>query len=418
MKSKKTRFYGPVAAIAVLAGAGGFGLSSILNQQRAPTTAAPGGESHEGEKEGAHAEGEAGHAEEKAGHAEGEAGHAEEAEAPEGSVAISAAQVQAAGIAVVAVGRGGGAETRLSGRVAPMIDARAAVAATVSGRIERVLVAPGQSVRAGQPLAVLTSGDGATIRADADAAAAAAEAATRVYERDRRLAEQGVVPRQELEASRAQALSAEAAARAARARSSAAGGPSASGRLNVTSPISGVVTSVQVGPGGFAPQGGVIAEVTNPARAEITFSAPPALAAQVRAGSPMRIQGPGGEFDAVVTGVAAGAHAESGATVIRARATGVTSLPPAGSAVTGAVVTGNTAGGLTVPSQAVQTVEGATVVFLRTPQGFRAVPVMVGRRAGDRTEVLRGLTGGERIAGANAFLLKAELAKGEAEHGH
>ena len=30
----------------------------------------------------------------------------------------------------------------------------------------------------------------------------------------------------------------------------------------------------------------------------------------------------------------------------------------------------------------------------------------------------RGLTGTEKVASANAFLLKAELAKGEAEHGH
>ena len=38
--------------------------------------------------------------------------------------------------------------------------------------------------------------------------------------------------------------------------------------------------------------------------------------------------------------------------------------------------------------------------------------------AEDGTEILRGLDGDERIAAANAFLLKAELAKGEAEHGH
>ena len=95
-----------------------------------------------------------------------------------------------------------------------------------------------------------------------------------------------------------------------------------------------------------------------------------------------------------------------------------TTTLPAGSAVTGSIVTGGTAGGFTVPSEAVQTVEGASVVFVRTATGFRVAPVLVGRQAGDRTEILSGLTGAERIAGANAFLLKAELAKGEAEHGH
>ena len=55
---------------------------------------------------------------------------------------------------------------------------------------------------------------------------------------------------------------------------------------------------------------------------------------------------------------------------------------------------------------------------IRDRGGFRAVPVLAGRQAGGRTEIMRGLNGTERIAGANAFLLKAELAKGEAEHGH
>ena len=389
----KTWLMAGVAAVVVLGGAGLYAMTR-------PPAEAP------------VAEGEAGHSEEEGEHAEGE-----EEGGEEGVVVLTAAQITAANIAIVAVTGGGGGETRLSGRVEPMIDAKAAVAASVGGRVERVLVAPGQSVRAGQSLAILFSGDAASLRADADAADANAIAAEQAHSREESLADQGVVARRDAEVAHAQALSAQAAARAARARASAAGSPNASGRLSVTSPISGVVTSVQVGPGGFAAQGGVIAEVTNPARVEIVFNAPPALAVQVRAGSAIRVQGPAGEFDAVVTGVAAGAGAESGATVIRARPTGGV-LPPAGSAVSGSIVTGQAVGGFTVPSEAVQTVEGANVVFVRTAEGFRAVPVLAGRQAGDRTEILSGLTGAERIAGANAFLLKAELAKGEAEHGH
>lgn len=344
--------------------------------------------------------------------------HSEEgAEAPEGMVVLSDAQISAAGIGIVSISGGGGGETLLSGRVEPMVDARAAVSAVVGGRVERVLVAPGQSVRAGQALAVLVSGDAASLRADADAAQANAVAAQQAHAREESLADQGVVARRDAEVAHAQALGAEAAARAARARAFAAGAPNASGRVNVSSPIAGVVTSVQVGPGGFAAQGGVIAEVTNPARVEIVFNAPPALAAQVRAGSTMRVQGPAGEFEAQVTGVAAGAGAEGGAAVIRAHPTG-SQLPPAGSAVTGSVVTGEVVSGMTVPSEAVQTVEGASVVFVRTTTGFRAAPVLLGRQAAGRTEILNGLTVTDRIAGSNAFLLKAELAKGEAEHGH
>lgn len=345
--------------------------------------------------------------------------HGDQAEGGEreGFVALTAQQIEAADIQIVAIGRGGGGETRLSGRVEPRVDSRAAVAAVVGGRVERVLVAPGQSIRAGQPLVSLVSGDAATLRAEADAAQAAYIAAEQAHGRDEELADLGVVSRREAEVSHAEALSAQAAAGAARARAAAAGAPSAAGRLSVTSPISGVVTSVQVGPGGFVPQGGVVAEVTNPARVELVFNAPPTLAASVRVGASLRVVGPSGEFDAVVTGVAAGAGGESGATVIRARPSGG-GLPPAGSAVSGAIVTGEMQGGLTVPTEAIQTVEGATVVFVQVAGGFQATPVLVGRQASGRTEILRGLNGGERVAGTGAFLLKAELAKGEAEHGH
>ena len=406
MRQDRLRLLGAAGAIALLAAAGGFGIAKLADGGAKPA-----------------AEGEAGHTDGEAGHAEGEAGHAEgegEAggEAPEGVVQLTAAQQQASGISVVAVSRGGGGETRLSGRVEPMIDAKAAVAAGVGGRVERVLVAPGQAVRIGQPLATLVSGDGAAFRADADAASAAAAAARQAHQRNVTLMNQGVVARQEVEASRAQALSAEAAVRAARARSAAAGSPNAGGRLSVTSPIAGVVTNVQVGPGGFVAQGGPVAEVTNPARVELVFNAPPQLAAQAKIGDAMRVTGPAGEFDAVVSGVAAGAGGESGATVIRARPSAAGLLPPAGSPVTGAIVTQGQSGGLTVPSEAVQTVDGATVVFVQVNGGFRATPVLAGRQAGGRTEIVKGLSGPERVAAANAFLLKAELAKGEAEHGH
>ena len=88
----------------------------------------------------------------------------------------------------------------------------------------------------------------------------------------------------------------------------------------------------------------------------------------------------------------------------------------------GTVVSGRLIGGagdmLTVPSEAVQTVEGAASVFVVEGQGFRARPVVPGRASNGRTEILSGLQGDEQIAGKGAFLLKAELGKGEAEHDH
>ncbi|PBS13811.1 efflux transporter periplasmic adaptor subunit [Lysobacteraceae bacterium NML93-0792] len=341
----------------------------------------------------------------------------EEAEGEEGLVVLTQPQIEASGIQVVALGRGGGGETRLSGRVESTVGARAAVAASVGGRVERVVVAPGTPVRAGQPLAVIVSGEAATMRAGADAARAEAQAARLVYQRDQSLVTQGVVARQELEASRARSLAADATARAAAAQVAAAGSPDAGGRVTITTPVAGIVGAVQVTPGGFVAAGDLVAKVSDPAQTELVFSAPPALAAQIAPDARIEVTGATESFSAVVIGVAADVREQGGMAIIRARPESGT-LPPAGSPVSGVVVAAGQDDTLTVPVDAVQTVEGRSVVFVTDEKGFRVTPVLAGRRAGDRVEILNGLSGDERVAGSNAFLLKAELAKGEAEHGH
>ena len=107
---------------------------------------------------------------------------------------------------------------------------------------------------------------------------------------------------------------------------------------------------------------------------------------------------------------------ENGVVIVRARPTG--EAAPAGSVVSARISAGGRGGALVVPLDAVQTVEGTSSVFVLDGEGFRARPVVTGRTADGRVEILSGLTGAERIAGTGAFLLKAEMAKGEAEHGH
>jgi cobalt-zinc-cadmium efflux system membrane fusion protein len=57
------------------------------------------------------------------------------------------------------------------------------------------------------------------------------------------------------------------------------------------------------------------------------------------------------------------------------------------------------------------------VVFVRTVQrAFRRPNVVIGKRSGGRIEIVDGLKPGTVVATKGAFLLKAELGKGEAEH--
>lgn len=73
---------------------------------------------------------------------------------------------------------------------------------------------------------------------------------------------------------------------------------------------------------------------------------------------------------------------------------------------------------LVIPKAALQTIEGQARVFVRTAEGFESRKIKVGDDDGKAVEVLSGLKAGEPIAVANTFLLKAELGKSEAEHDH
>lgn len=146
--------------------------------------------------------------------------HEEKGEAPheEDFVALSAADAFKAGVLTTTVGRGGGSELVLPGRVALAVNASAALGAPVSGTVERVHVAAGDRVAAGAAVATLRSAEGAGARASVDAAGAGARAAQAAAARDLRLLEAGVVARQDWEVSQAAADKAQAELRAARAQ--------------------------------------------------------------------------------------------------------------------------------------------------------------------------------------------------------
>lgn len=330
-------------------------------------------------------------------------------------VPLKLADASAAGVSVITPGRGGGADILLPGRVTLAANALAALGAPVSGTVERVHVSAGANVAAGSPIATLRSADAASGRASLDAAGAGVRAAQAAAGRDRRLFDAGVVARQDWEASQAAAEKAQADYRAAQAQVRAMGGPSANGVTVLRSPIDGVVTRIETQVGGFLTQGALVAEVADQSRAEYVFDAPAAAAGSIRLGQAIHVQTPDGqETPATISAVAPGASGGNTATV---RATPSGRTAPVGSVVSARVMTGASDGGaIIVPSEAVQTVEGRPVVFVVETAGFRAKPVTPGRVAAGSTEILRGLTGTERIAGKGAFLLKAELGKGEAGH--
>jgi len=71
-----------------------------------------------------------------------------------------------------------------------------------------------------------------------------------------------------------------------------------------------------------------------------------------------------------------------------------------------------------VPVEALQTFRDWTVVFVRYGTTFEARPVTLGRTDGTRVEIVSGLRAGERYAVKNAFAVKADVLKSGASHDH
>ena len=73
---------------------------------------------------------------------------------------------------------------------------------------------------------------------------------------------------------------------------------------------------------------------------------------------------------------------------------------------------------IAVKSNALQTIENRTVVFVRDGQRFVTRKVQIGDRNAQNVEVISGLMEGDLYAANNSFVIKAELLKGDASDEH
>ena len=89
-----------------------------------------------------------------------------------------------------------------------------------------------------------------------------------------------------------------------------------------------------------------------------------------------------------------------------------------GGFVKGAVTVASARVPVTVKASAVQTLYSFTVVFSRHGDLYQARPLELGRRNGDRVEVLKGLAAGETYVSEGSFLIKADIGKSGASHEH
>lgn len=337
---------------------------------------------------------------------------------PEGTLLMDAARVRAADIAVVSVVAGGlSSEILGQGSVAAAPDGQALLTARAPGAVTRIFKHLGDPVRAGETLALIESTEASSIAAERRVAASRVALARQVVARERRLNEQGVTPRQDLERAQSELVVAEA--EAARANS-AAGAMRVSGdgrHVVVASPISGRVTAAAVTLGAFVQPETELFRVTDPARIRVEVAVTAEDARRVVPGDAAIVEGAGAvRIEATVLSVTPSVNVETRTATVVLALSSPSGLQQ-GQLVQARISPRTGRGvGIAVPEDAIQQVEGASVVFVRTTTGFRAQPVTLGQRSNGRVEILQGLVAGQQIATRGAFLLKAELGKAEAEH--
>ncbi|NML94312.1 efflux RND transporter periplasmic adaptor subunit [Novosphingobium olei] len=337
----------------------------------------------------------------------------------EGFVAMNAARAGSAGIVTEVVQSGTlGAEILAQGVVAPAPDGEAVLTARADGAVVRLTKRLGDPVAAGEAIAWLESRDAAALSAERSTASARVALARSTYERERRLFEAKVTARQDFEAARAALAEAEAEMRRSQSAASASKVSGDGRTLAVTSLISGRVTKADARLGAYVAAGTELFRVADPRKIQVNASVLPADARRVSPGDRAVIELIGGEtVGATVRSATPSLDAESKvATIVLVPDSGSQLTPGQGLRVRIIPRGASPTASIGLPEEAVQSVEGRDVVFVRTAKGFQATKVTVGQRSAGRVEIVAGLNPGSTVATRGAFLLKAELGKGEAEH--
>lgn len=344
-----------------------------------------------------------------------------ETELPEGLVLIDEAQIRTAEIELGTVETGAAVELVFPATVAASPSASARIDARASGVVRSVGKTLGDYVRQGETIARIESADAAALASQLSAARARVTELSAAYDRERRLFEANVTARQDLEAARANLDVARSELNRSQAAVAAAGVSGDGRSLAVTSPLSGRVTAAPIVLGSFVDAGEELYSVVNPSGLQIEVALPSEDASRIQPGDEAAlILGDGREIGARVRSVTPSLDAESrSATAVLTLTRAVPGLQP-GSFLQARIRPSGELdqSRIAVPEDAVQVLEGRDVVFVRTRRGFQAREVEIGSRSAGMVTILSGLEPGQRIATANAFLLKSELEKEGAEHGH
>jgi membrane fusion protein, multidrug efflux system len=271
---------------------------------------------------------------------------------------------------------------------------RATLEAKVGGRIEQLLAAPGQQVKAGQLLAQL---DVREIQARLDQASAVRQQTEGDLKRFSALLEQQAVTQAEFEAVQARQRVAEATVTEMETLLDHA---------SVTAPFDGVITRKLADVGDMAAPGKPLLEMEDPRALRLDADVPEAIISRIEHGTPMmvRIASLPGELEGVVSEMAPAADPNSRTFQVKYDLPVIPGLR-AGQFGRVSVPLGESRA-LWAPASALVQRGQLEIVFVAEGQRASLRLVKTGKRQGDLVELVSGVSAGEQIVVEGAAQLR------------
>ena len=322
-----------------------------------------------------------------------------------------------------------------AGTIEPVAGQFAKVSAPVSGltpaRANLNMPAPGDRVREGQTLAILSPSGGEGSYADLKGRV---ERLEREVRRAERLVEAEAIPRKRLVEARHDLDLARAALESmgvTRADPAAQGASTATERstssasfnYNLKAPISGRVQERHLAPGSRVEVGTVLYTIVDPSRVWVRLRVPAEHAADARkaSGAVFTVEGSDVLHEASrVVSTGASIDTDTRTLPVHLEAPNPNDALKIGMMADARLLLEDTQSGVAIPNEAIQTEDGQPVAYLQTGgESFERRSLQLGPTDGQYTLVDRGVEAGEHVVTAGAYqVYLASLNTSQIGHGH
>jgi membrane fusion protein, multidrug efflux system len=267
---------------------------------------------------------------------------------------------------------------------------RAVIEAKVSGKIERMLVVPGQKVRRGDLLASIEARE---VQARLEQALAVRQQADGDLKRDASLLSQNILAQSQYDAAQSKSRVADATVSEAE---------TLLGYTKVEAPFDGTITRKLADVGDLAAPGRALLELEDPRTLRLEADVPEAVVGTLALGDrlPVRVSAMATDLEGVVSEIAPAGDPGSRTFLVKLDLP-VTSSLRAGQFGRVAVPVGGTSA-LRIPASAVVVRGQMELVFVVSEGKARLRIVKTGKRVGDDVELISGVEAGETLVTDNA----------------